>query len=242
MKTWKNALWISLLCALAGAGVTGCELGGLDLQKSEVFHPHVLDPHTHMTAWQYLQERSDSTRIDTVFSWMKKAIVYAGMDSTAYSDTGRTFIFLHNNAVVDSSKHKVTSTCYFGKYLIVERDANGDTVFNAGKPVMIPARSWKDYPKQQVKDYLEYLIIKGKYSFENLTDINTVVHTLLPAGVDTLNPQSIMTMLVTDDGNSEIKLNDFFGSAGSVTVRTGGILCTNGPVHVIDRVLYYQKN
>src|SRR5690348_12221943 len=141
MKTWKNALWISLLCALAGVAVTGCELGGLDLQKSEVFHPHVLDPHTHMTAWQYLQERSDSTRIDTVFSWMKKAIAYADMDSTAYSDTGRTFIFLHNNAVVDSSKHKVTSTCYFGKYLIVERDANGDTVFNAGKPVMIPARS-----------------------------------------------------------------------------------------------------
>jgi hypothetical protein len=225
-----------------GIGITGCELGGLSLQKSEVFHPHVLDPHQHMTAWQFLKERSDSTLQDTVLLWMKRAVEYAGMDSSQYQDTGRTFIFLHNDAVTRISKGKITTDCYFGKYQIVEKDANGDTVFNTdGTPKMRPATSWKDYPKQQIKDYLEYLIIKGSYSFENLTALNTTVHTLLPAGADSLNPQSIMTMLVTNDGNSNIELNNFFGSAGSVKARTGGILCTNGPVHVIDRVLYYQK-
>jgi len=241
MKSFKLILEMCLFTLVIGAGLTGCELAGLDFQKSEIFHPHVLDPHTHMTAWQYLNERSDSTKEDTILSLMKAAIIYAGLDSTEYSDTGRTFIFLHNNAVLSKKSNKVVNTCYFGKYLVPERTANGDTVFSNGKPVMIPATSWSDYPKQEVKNFLEYLIIKGTYSFDNLTALNTTVQTLLPLGTDTLNPQSIMTMLVTDDGNSEIDLNDFFGSADQVAVRTGGILCTNGPVHVIDKVLFYQK-
>lgn len=241
MKSFRLILWIGLLAAVTGIGLQGCNLAGLDFQKSEVFQPHVLDPHTQITAWQYLNKRSDSTQEDTILSLMKAAILYAGLDSTEYTDTGRTFIFLHNTAVYATKSGKVVNTCYFGKYLVPKRDANGDTIFAGAQPVMVPATSWSDYSKQEVKNFLEYLIIKGSYSFTNLTAVNTTVQTLLPPGTDSLNPQSVMTMLVTDDGNSQIDLNNFFGSADNVTVRTGGILCTNGPVHVIDKVLFYQK-
>lgn len=242
MKSFKNIWPISLLICLAGIGVSGCNLGGLQLQKSEIFHPHVLDPHQHMTAWQFLKEHTDTSLVDTGMIWMWRAIQYAGMDSTEYLDTGRTFIFLNNSAILAIKNGKVTTSCYFGKYTVVERKANGDTVFKNNKPVMVPATSWSDYPQRQVKNYLEYLIVKGEYSFNNLTSTNITVQTLLPPNTDPLNPQSIMTMSMTNDGNSEIQLNNFFGSASYVTVTTGGILCTNGVVHAISNVLFYQKN
>lgn len=241
MNLFKN-IFILLIPAFLLAGATGCNLAGLPLQSDWQFHPHVLDPHNHITAWQLLKERSDSSQVDTVFKRMMDAVQYAGMDSTDYLDTGRTFIFLHNDAVLRISKNKVTTDCYFGKYTVVQRKPNGDTVFDSHhKPVMGPAASWSDYPKQQVKNYLEYLIIRGEYSFDNLTGSNTEVQTLMPPGADSLNTNSVMDMLVTNDGNSTVNLNDFLGSAGHVVVRTAGILCTNGPVHVIDRVLFYQK-
>lgn len=241
MKSIKNIVVICLLSGIAIVTVASCNLGGLQLQKSEIFHPHVLDPHQHITAWQFLKEHTDTSLVDTGMIWMWRAIQYAGMDSTEYLDTGRTFIFLDNSAVYATKSGKVTTSCYFGKYPVVEFDANGDTVFKNNKPVMVPATSWNDYPQQQVKNYLEYLIIKGEYSFNNLTATNVVVETLLPPNTDTLNPQSIMTMSMTDDGNSEIQLNNFYGSAGYVTVQTGGILCTNGVVHAIGNVLFYQQ-
>lgn len=241
MKVIKNIFLISSFTCLAGIGISSCNLGGLQLQKSEIFHPHVLDPHQHMTAWRFLVEHTDTSLVDTGMVWMMRAIQYAGIDSTEYLDTGRTFIFLNNSAVLNISRGKVTTNCYFGKYTVVEKDSKGDTVFKNHKPVMVPATNWSDYPKQQVKDYLEYLIIKGEYSFNNLTATNITVNTLLPPNTDTLNPQSIMTMLETNDGNSEIQLNNFYGSAGYVSVQTGGILCTNGVVHAIGNVLFYQK-
>lgn len=242
MKSIRNIVSICMLAGVTIMAITSCNLGGLQLQKSEIFHPHVLDPNQHMTAWQFLKEHTDTSLVDTGMIWMMRAIQYAGMDSTSYLDTGKTFIFLDNSAVYATKSGKITTNCYFGKYLVVEKDANGDTVFKNNKPVMIPATSWNDYPQQQVKNYLEYLIIKGEYSFNNLTATNVVVQTLLPPNADTLNPQSIMTMSMTDDGNSQIQLNNFFGSAGYVTVQTGGIICNNGVVHAIGQVLFYQKN
>lgn len=242
MKSFSKIILTGFLVCAVVAGMTSCNLGGLQLQKSEIFHPHVLDPNQHMTAWQFLKEHTDTSLVDTGMIWMWRAIQYAGMDSSAYLDTGKTFIFLDNSAVYATKSGKVTTSCYFGKYTIVEKDAKGDTVFKNHKPVMVPATSWSDYPQQQVKNYLEYLIIKGKYSFNNLTATNVVVQTLLPPNTDSLNPQSIMTISMTNDGNSQIQLNNFFGSAGYVTVQTGGILCTNGVVHAIGQVLFYQKN
>jgi uncharacterized surface protein with fasciclin (FAS1) repeats len=103
-----------------------------------------------------------------------------------------------------------------------------------------PGTKWSDYPKEQVKNYLLYLIVQGAYSFNNLTPSNVAATTLQPLNYDPLNPNSIMTLRVNDDQNFTMRLNDFSNSVGYVSVRTSNILALNGAIQVIDRVLYYQ--
>ena len=71
---------------------------------------------------------------------------------------------------------------------------------------------------------------------------------LLPPNTDPLNPESLIAFRVMNDRDSRFRINDFPGTAvptaalaNGIQARTAGILSTNGPVHVIDRVLFYQK-
>jgi hypothetical protein len=36
-------------------------------------------------------------------------------------------------------------------------------------------------------------------------------------------------------------INDYTGSLRSTTARTAGILATNGPIHVVDRIVEYRQ-
>jgi hypothetical protein len=72
----------------------------------------------------------------------------------------------------------------------------------------------------------------------------------MPLNTDILNPQSQISFRVINDSNSKLRINDFPGSAypnaclaaPGLQVLTAGVLSTNGPIHVIDRVLFYQVN
>ncbi|XHR96628.1 fasciclin domain-containing protein [Mucilaginibacter sp. UC70_90] len=181
------------------------------------------------TTWQFIKDRSyNFAGKDTVFKLMRQAIEYSGIDTNLYIKTNCTFILLHNDAVyrttVVNKVPIITADCYWGKYLV-----NGK-----------PGTKWSDYPKEQVKNYLLYLIVQGAYSFNNLTPSNVVATTLQPLNYDPLNPTSIMTLRVNDDQNFTMRLNDFSNSVGYVSVRTSNILALNGAIQVIDRVLYYQ--
>jgi len=225
MKSIKNlTIWVVL------AGVALATSGCLKYQKNAEYTPYVLDPHINKTAYQYIKDRSyNYAGKDTIFKLMRQAIEYSGIDTNEYLKPDRTFILLHNDAILRTTVvNKVptpTADCYFGKYLV-----NGK-----------PATKWSDYPKDQVKNYLLYLIVQGAYSFDNLTPNNVTANTLQPQNYDPLNPQSIMLLRVNDDQNFPIRLNDFSGSVSYVTVRTTNILATNGDIQVIDRVLFYQK-
>jgi hypothetical protein len=229
--TNRYRLW--LLC-IGISCLSACTLAGLDMQEDWDFQPHVSDPHTNKTAWRFMMERNLPGQ-DSVFNLMLQAIAYAGMDSTAYTQTGKTFILLHRDAVLRIDKNKVTNDCYFGRYLVPDRDENGNPI--PGKTRA--AKNWTEYPKEQVKNFLLYLIVEGEHSFGSIGLENDTVHTLLPAGVDPKNPESIMTLKVVNDRDSRIKINDFLNSVRVTTVRTGGLLNTNGPAHVIDRVVEY---
>jgi len=224
MKTMKQAIvWLACMGLLIS--MTGCNLAGLKLQENADYHPYVLDPHINKTAWQYIKERSyNFAGKDTVFKLMRQAIEYSEIDTNLYIKTDCTFIFLHNDAVYRLSNKVITADCYWGKYLV-----NGK-----------PATKWSDYPKEQVKNYLLYLIVQGAYSFNNLTPVNVVATTLQPTNYDPLNPTSIMTLRVNNDQNFTMRLNDFSNSVGYVSVRTSNILALNGAIQVIDRVLFYQ--
>ncbi|HVG13985.1 MAG TPA: hypothetical protein VM935_03455, partial [Chitinophagaceae bacterium] len=100
-----------------------------------------------------------------------------------------------------------------------------------------------------VKNYLLSLIVQGEHTFENTFPDPKFEKTLLPPGTDPLNPESLIAFRVINDRDSRYRINDFPGSAvptpnlasPGIQARTAGILSTNGPIHVIDRVLFYQK-
>lgn len=227
MKTKKSAFtiiyYMSFVCVL-GMSVTGCSIFGLDLQKNDKHETATLDPHIYKSALQYLQERSKGPlKNDSVFYQMWQAIEYAELDINEYAKTGRTFLFLHNDAILRVSNNKPTNDCYFGRYLVNNK----------------PATKWQDYPKQQVKNFLLYMIAQGEYSFNNVAGNNVETKTLLPEGADPLNPKSLIYFRAVNDRNSKFRINDFPGTVRTTEVRTSNILSTNGPIHVVDRLVEY---
>jgi hypothetical protein len=220
----KHLIYAGLFTGLVVMLLTSCKkLAGLGLQEDVDHETSTIDPHIHKTAWQYLRERANG-RPDSIFKRMYDGIMYAGIDSNEYKQPGRTYIFLHNDAVMRfSSGTTVAGDAYFGRY----------KVNNAA------AKKWEDYTPQQVKNWLLYLIVQGEYSYENVTPDNVTVKTLLPEGADPANPQSIMTFKVLNDRDSKWRINDFFNTVRSTQGRTAGILSDNGPIHVVDRVVEY---
>ena len=214
--------------------LAGCKkLAGLDLQEDTQHHPYLLDPHVKMNAWEYLKYRSGSQTAsggDSVFYLMYQAVLYSGIDTNEYTKPDRTFIFLHNLAVINYTATVPivpSTTCYWGYYTVTDS--------------LRPATSWSDYTPAQVKSWLQYLIVQGTYSYDNLTPTEVTVNTLLPPGTDTFNPHSIMTLERVKTSDGKIRINDFVGSFDYVEVRTGGILTTNGPVHVVDERVVYKR-
>jgi hypothetical protein len=224
---YKITFSLSLL-AIVGMAVSCNKLAGLERQTDWEFTPVTVDPHINMSAWDYLKKRALGTvAADTVFKRMYEAVVYSEIDTTEYTKPGRTFIFLHNDAVRRLSSNKYTTDCYWGR----------DSV---GTPKR-PAVAWSEYPKDKVKNLLLYLIAEGNHTFETLTPLNVTTKTLAPAGSNPNNPDNIILFRVDNSGSYPIRINDFIGSTRITTVRTGGILATNGPIHVVDRIVDYNR-
>lgn len=209
---------------------TGCKkMLGLKLQQSVDHVTSTLDPRLNKTSLEYLQDRSYKSPTDTIFKLMYQGLRYAGIDTMEYQKSNRTFIFLHNDAILRISGGRAATDCFFGRYTI------------AGKA----ATKWSDYPVAFVKNYFLYLIAEGKYTFENLTPDNIAMQTLMPKNADPLNPEGSMVLRVVNDRDSKIRVNDFPGTISYATqrftlIRTGGILSNSGPIHVADRVIEYR--
>lgn len=233
----KLILYSTCVC-LAAVILSGCKkFFGLKLQENQEHIVSTIDPHLYKTTWQYLKERAlGAAPADTIFKRMYQGIIYSGIDTNEYITPGRTFILLHNDAILRKSGSTTTSDCYFGKYKV-------------GSPA-VAATKWEDYPQLQVKNYLLSLIVKGEHTFENITPDPEFDTTYMPLNYDPLNPQSLIAFRVVNDRDSRLRINDFpgsdFPSPGLATpglaARTAGLLSTNGPVHVIDRVLFFQRH
>lgn len=227
----KSSTIISFLfLALVVLSGTGCKkMLGLKLQQSVDHVTSVLDPKINKTSLEYLQDRSYRSPTDTIFKLMYQGVRYAGIDTMEYQKSNRTFLFLHNDAILRISGGRATTDCFFGRYTI------------AGKA----ATKWSDYPVAFVKNYFLYLISDGQYTFENLTPDNIEMKTLMPKNADPLNADGTMVLRVVNDRDSKIRVNDFPGTISYATqrftlIRTGGILSNSGPIHVADRVIEYR--
>lgn len=146
---------------------------------------------------------SNGVGSDTIFKLMQQGIEYAGIDTNEYTKPGRTFIFLHNNAIRTTSGSgstlKVTGG-FFYDYPIMGKDASGNILKSKVDPTqdsMRPAMYWNEYPKELVKNYFLYLILNGEFSFENLSVNNTSIQTLLPAGTTASPADSRLGQVIT---------------------------------------------
>ena len=98
---------------------TGCKkLAGLPLQENQDHIVTTLDPHVNMSAIEYLKSRALGTSAfkDSILYRMYQGILYSGIDTGEYSKPGRTFIFLHNDAVLRKSGTTTTTDCYFSHF------------------------------------------------------------------------------------------------------------------------------
>lgn len=223
IKMKHQIIYSTIFIGLLVVSMTGCKkLAGLSLQEEAGHETSTLDPHINKTAWQYLKERSILSPTDTIFKRMYEAIVYSGIDTAEYLQPGRTFIFLHNDAVFRTGTPQPTD-CYWVRYKV-----NNQIV-----------KTWSSYTPQQVKNWLLYLIVKGEYSYDNLGPENVQTKTLLPEGADAANPGSLMYLVLSNDRDSRVQINNFINSVRFTVGRTSGILSDNGPIHVVATVVEY---
>lgn len=225
MKPVNNFLLFFILMVSLAATTTSCKkVFGLEKQTDWEFDPVTLDPHININAWEFLKKRAlGSVPNDTIFKRMYQGIIYAGIDSSEYMKENRTYIFLHNDAI----RRGTNTDSYWGYYKV-------------GNPLRV-ATDWSEYPVDSVRNWLLYLIIDGNHTFETLGPIVKEVNTLMPKNVNPRNPESIMTLRINNASDSKFMINDYIGSLRPTTARTAGILATNGPVHVVDRIVEYRK-
>jgi hypothetical protein len=229
MKFPSLAVLLFMTVSILTTGTACKKMIGLDLQQNVEHVTSVIDPRINKSAWQFLQERSYLRQPDTIFKRMYDGLIYAGIDTAEYTRAGRTFIFLNNDAIYRFASGRVQADCFFGRYLV------------AGKV----GTKWSDYPKDFVRNYFLYLIANGEYTFDNLTPDNRELGTLMPKNVEPLNPESIIALRVVNDRFSKMRVNDYPGTVTYTTQRfseilTGGIISTNGPIHVANRVVEYR--
>ncbi|WP_026310055.1 hypothetical protein [Niabella aurantiaca] len=265
MKVFKIIINSILICAVATTFLTGCKkLLGLDRQKNYDYHKETLDPHINMTAKAFLLKRADGTPeapADTVFRWMKKGLDYCGFDLSQYEKPGRTFIFLHNDAVRGFDEEGEIDKGLFFDFPIVDHDINGDPIIDptTGLPQTHPATQWEDYSKETVKNFFLYLIGEGVYDYYDLNAENTTLQSLLPSN-STATKESMLgywdpsisafnaaggkgfdqqgKFVLRIQNNADIAPIIFNEHSES---RSIGFIATNGVVHVYGVALYPSK-
>lgn len=246
-----------ILLLFVFTSTTSCKkLLGLKKQTDYDYEHRTADAHIYKTAGQFLNDRANGNPdyiYDTVFRWMKMGLDYAGIDLAEYEKPGRTFIFLHNDAIKvwNATTKKVTGG-FFYTFPIVEKDANGKPLTDpaTGAVKTHPAEKWSDYSKETVRNYFLYLIGDGEFNFDQLNAQNQTVQSLMPGGMVATN-ESILGYVTLSDGSKGFDIEGKFnlkllnGSDQAPIVfndktndRSAGYIADNGIVHVFGATVY----
>lgn len=215
LKQYTTAIFVLLFPLL----FTGCEVLGLDYQDSYDYdyNAGMQSNRVEMSAFEFIKARSD------IFSLLQEAILYAEVENE-FKQSGVTYL-LPTNAAFNSEKSEDKS--YFQTHqLSYLDDATGELVFYA--PISMTA-----YPKEQVKDFLLYHIVKGKYTFTNLPAEPTWYETVATADTAKVN------MYLLKDRNPNIVFNNFDGHyKSSIKPRTSNLYNSDGSyMHVLNNWL-----
>lgn len=205
------------LCSLAAAMLlTGCELFGLDYQKGYEFdyEEGIPSNKVNMSTWDFIKSRPD------LFSLLQEAIEYTGLESE-FMQSGCTYLLPTNPAF---NSETANDKSYFQEHQLTYFDDElGEEVSYA--PITMTA-----YPKEQVKEFLLYHIVKGLYTHSNLPAEPTWYKTCASADTAQIN------MYILKDRNPNITFNNFDGHYKSeIKPRTSNLYSSDGSyIHVVE--------
>lgn len=226
MKKVKHLPAIILVFLVTAVTILpGCLKLQTDFHRSTT---DTLDAHLYKNSWQYLKSRAYGSNTDTIFRRMYDAIIYSGIDTNLYMQSGKTYIFFTNNMI---------TTKKTGFWAVV---------LNAAKK---PGTSWSSYSKDDVKNYLLYLILNGTYSHYNLPTHDVTVQTMAPAGVYATNPPGFQMPVTVANPNSTMYIEVLNASPSNTSnypitvndvyyIATSDLLATNAVVDVISAPLF----
>lgn len=196
--------------------IASCELLGLDYQDSYDYYYSAGMPSNKidMSAFEFIKSRTD------IFSLLEEAILYAGVENE-FKQSGVTYLLPTNTAFNSETS---TDLSYFQTHQLTYIDEE------TGELVSYAPISMTAYPKEQVKEFLLYHIVKGKYTFTNLPAEPTWFETVATADTAKIN------MYLLKDRNPNIVFNNFDGHyKSSIKPRTSNLYNADGSyMHVMD--------
>ena len=209
---YKKALALMVIPFL----IASCELLGLDYQDSYDYDYNAGMPSNKidMSAFEFIKSRTD------IFSLLEEAILYAGVENE-FKQSGMTYLLPTNTAFNSETS---TDLSYFQTHQLTYIDEE------TGELVSYAPISMTAYPKEQVKEFLLYHIVKGKYTFTNLPAEPTWFETEATAVTAKIN------MYLLKDRNPNIVFNNFDGHyKSSIKPRTSNLYNADGSyMHVMD--------
>ena len=209
---YKKALALMVIPFL----IASCELLGLDYQDSYDYDYNAGMPSNKidMSAFEFIKSRTD------IFSLLEEAILYAGVENE-FKQSGMTYLLPTNTAFNSETS---TDLSYFQTHQLTYIDEE------TGELVSYAPISMTAYPKEQVKEFLLYHIVKGKYTFTNLPAEPTWFETVATADTAKIN------MYLLKDCNPNIVFNNFDGHyKSSIKPRTSNLYNADGSyMHVMD--------
>ena len=209
---YKKALALMVITFL----IASCELLGLDYQDSYDYDYNAGMPSNKidMSAFEFIKSRTD------IFSLLEEAILYAGVENE-FKQSGMTYLLPTNTAFNSETS---TDLSYFQTHQLTYIDEE------TGELVSYAPISMTAYPKEQVKEFLLYHIVKGKYTFTNLPAEPTWFETVATADTAKIN------MYLLKDRNPNIVFNNFDGHyKSSIKPRTSNLYNADGSyMHVMD--------
>lgn len=217
MNNIKSNIMKLLAVIAVPALMAGCEALGLDYQDSYDFDysAGLANNKVEMSTYDWIASRSD------IFSLLKEAIDYADMQAE-FQQQHMTYLLPTDKAFNSETE---SDKSYFQQHQLSYIDqATGDTVSYA--PISMTA-----YPKEQVREFLLYHIVKGEYTFTNIPAEPTWFATCATADTAYVN------MYLLKDRNPNIVFNNFDGHyKSSIKPRTSNMYSTVSQsfMHVID--------
>lgn len=215
---------IYLLILLAPAACfTSCELFGLDLQQGYDYDAEkgIYDNQLKMSAWEFIESRTD------LFSQLIDAVEYAEIDPAVFNRPGQTLLLVTNTGLTTA-----TDSYWARNKLDVDGDGIAETM---------PA-SWDVYPKEQIRDLILYHIVKGAWSYYELTDTTQGSMTFFPT--NSTQADGYVAIQMKKEGALSIYFNNFTSHyTANLKARTPNLQVANGTyIHVMDKYLAYPTD